>query len=54
MEEAGGLVTDVAGKPLDFTLGRTLKANRGIVGAHRGVHAQVIAAVKAELAKPSP
>ena len=53
MEEAGGLVTDTAGKPLDFTVGRTLKANRGVVGAYRAVHAQVIAAVKAELAKPS-
>jgi 3'(2'), 5'-bisphosphate nucleotidase len=26
--EAGGIVTDADGKPLDFTLGRTLKANK--------------------------
>jgi len=43
--EAGGLVTDMYGKPLDFTLGRTLKSNKGIVAAHKAVHAHVIQAV---------
>ena len=31
VEAAGGRVTDIAGKPLDFTRGRTLSANKGVV-----------------------
>ncbi|KAK4046133.1 3'(2'),5'-bisphosphate nucleotidase [Microbotryomycetes sp. JL201] len=44
--EAGGIVSDMYGKPLDFSLGRTLKGNKGVVAAHRDVHAQVISAVE--------
>ena len=40
------MVTDMNGKPLDFSLGRTLKGNKGVVAAHRDVHAEVIAAVQ--------
>jgi 3'(2'), 5'-bisphosphate nucleotidase len=29
VEEAGGAVTDINGKPLDFSVGRTLKENTG-------------------------
>lgn len=46
VEEAGGRVTDMNGKKLDFTLGRTLKGNKGVVAAHRDVHAKVIEAVQ--------
>ncbi|CEQ41345.1 SPOSA6832_03068 [Sporobolomyces salmonicolor] len=44
--EAGGIVSDMHGKPLDFSLGRTLKGNKGVVAAHRDWHAKVIEAVK--------
>lgn len=44
--EAGGKVSDMNGLPLDFSLGRTLKGNKGVVAAHRDVHATVIAAVR--------
>lgn len=33
------------GKPLDFSLGRTLRGNKGVVAAHKNVHAEVIRAV---------
>ncbi|MBI4581981.1 MAG: 3'(2'),5'-bisphosphate nucleotidase [Planctomycetes bacterium] len=44
--EAGGTVTDVTGKPLDFALGRTLRANKGVVATNGRIHAPVIAAVR--------
>ncbi|KAI8621045.1 hypothetical protein BC830DRAFT_1058606 [Chytriomyces sp. MP71] len=46
VEEAGGVVTDVEGKPLDFGVGRTLKNNKGVVAAGKEIHAEVLAAVK--------
>ncbi|GAA5919149.1 hypothetical protein JCM6882_005500 [Rhodosporidiobolus microsporus] len=46
VEEAGGVVSDMNGKPLDFSLGRTLKGNKGVVAAHRDWHAKVIEAVQ--------
>ncbi len=46
VEEAGGTVTDVDGKPLDFSIGRTLRDNKGVVATNGPVHDQVIAAVK--------
>lgn len=50
VREAGGEVTDVAGNRLDFGIGRTLKANKGVVAAPKAVHPQVLAAVKQVLA----
>ncbi|BGP27536.1 3'(2'),5'-bisphosphate nucleotidase [Rhodotorula toruloides] len=44
--EAGGVVSDMHGKPLDFSLGRTLRGNKGVVAAHRDWHARVIEAVQ--------
>ena len=38
IEEAGGKVTDLDGRPLDFTLGRTLANNRGICGSNGVLH----------------
>ncbi len=45
VEEAGGTVTDITGKPLDFGQGGTLKANRGVVATNGPIHDQVIAAI---------
>jgi len=47
--EAGGRVSDVHGNPLDFSLGRTLRNNVGIVATNGKLHAQVMAAVHAVL-----
>ena len=46
IEEAGGLLTDSEGKPLDFTHGRTLAQNRGLLGANKRLHPQILAALK--------
>ena len=50
VEEAGGVITDSRGRPLDFGVGRTLGTNFGVVAARKEVHAQVIEAVQAVLA----
>lgn len=47
--EAGGRVSDVQGRPLDFSLGRTLKNNKGVVVTNAHLHDQVIAATRAIL-----
>ncbi|MCB9846075.1 MAG: 3'(2'),5'-bisphosphate nucleotidase [Phycisphaeraceae bacterium] len=44
--EAGCLVTDIRGHPLDFSHGRGLEANSGIVCAEPTVHARVIEAIR--------
>ena len=44
--EAGGKVTDCYGKPLDFTVGTTLKENTGIIGTNGKIHDEVLRAVK--------
>lgn len=46
VREAGGEVTDAEGKRLDFSIGRTLKRNKGVVAAPRGVHGKVLEVVK--------
>lgn len=46
VEEAGGTVTDVAGNPLDFSLGRTLANNRGIIATNGRFHDEVVSAVQ--------
>lgn len=45
VEESGGRVTDVTGRPLDFSQGRTLSANRGVVATNGLLHEAVLAAV---------
>jgi 3'(2'), 5'-bisphosphate nucleotidase len=45
--EAGGRVSDVDGLPLDFTTGRRMTANRGIVATAAPIHDEVLAAVRA-------
>jgi 3'(2'), 5'-bisphosphate nucleotidase len=49
IREAGGKVTDVTGARLDFTRGRTLEANRGIVATNGALHERVVAAVRETL-----
>lgn len=42
-EEAGCVVSDIEGKRLDFSRGRKLSGNRGIVVAPKGLHERVLA-----------
>lgn len=46
VEEAGGRVTDVDGNRLDFTHGRALERNRGVVVTNGLLHDRVIAALR--------
>lgn len=46
IEEAGGRVTDVDGRPLDFTCGRKLTGNQGIVATNGALHQAVLAAIQ--------
>ena len=46
VECAGGRVTDVDGKDLDFTRGKTLAANRGVAATSGAIHDQVIEALR--------
>jgi HAL2 family 3'(2'),5'-bisphosphate nucleotidase len=50
VEQAGGRITDVDGKVLDFTHGRKLEANRGIIGTNGPIHDAVLEAVAKTLA----
>ncbi|HSW45709.1 MAG TPA: inositol monophosphatase family protein, partial [Phycisphaerae bacterium] len=44
--EAGGQVTDVCGRPLDFSVGRTLRNNKGVVATNSRLHGPVVAAAR--------
>ncbi|KAI3661410.1 hypothetical protein MP638_003883 [Amoeboaphelidium occidentale] len=46
VREAGGTVTDIDGKPLDFSCGRFLSNNRGVVASNPFTHEKVLAALK--------
>lgn len=47
VEEAGGWVTDLDGKPLDFTVGRMLAENRGILASNGHLHPAALEALRA-------
>ena len=47
LEEAGGRITDLAGKPLDFTQGRSLANNSGICASNGILHDQALKALAA-------
>jgi len=47
--EAGGSVTDVYGKPLDFSIGRGLESNKGVIVTNGTLQAPVLEAVAAVL-----
>ncbi|KAL8742144.1 MAG: hypothetical protein Q9190_005327 [Brigantiaea leucoxantha] len=53
VREAGGEVTDAEGKRLDFSKGRTLTGNKGVVAAPEAIHGKVLEAVKKVLSKKS-
>jgi len=42
LEEAGGRLTDLTGKPLDFSQGRTLKNNRGVLATNGLLHEKIL------------
>ena len=48
VEEAGGQVTDMHGKPLDFSKGAKLVDNQGVVVSNGAIHETVLAALKQE------
>jgi 3'(2'), 5'-bisphosphate nucleotidase len=45
VEEAGGKVTDMYGKPLDFYTGVKMMDNRGVVVSNGAIHAPVLSAL---------
>jgi HAL2 family 3'(2'),5'-bisphosphate nucleotidase len=47
IEEAGGRITDLDGKPLDFSHGRKLEKNRGILATNGYLHGAVLAGLRA-------
>lgn len=46
IEEAGGRVSDIFGKKLDFSIGRTLANNKGVVVTSGKLHDDVVSAVQ--------
>jgi 3'(2'), 5'-bisphosphate nucleotidase len=49
VEEAGGRVSDVEGKPFDITTGQRMTNNRGAVVTAASIHDEVVAAVRSVL-----
>ncbi|ORX35787.1 hypothetical protein BD324DRAFT_581839 [Kockovaella imperatae] len=49
--ESGGICTDMRGNPLNFSKGRTLSVNEGIVAAGKATHPKAIAAVEKALSE---
>jgi len=47
VESAGGRVSDIDGRPLDFGHGRGLEENRGVLATCGAIHQQVVDAVQA-------
>ncbi len=48
VQEAGGQVTDLRGRPLDFTAGRRLTSNLGVVVSNGALHGAALRAVREE------
>ncbi|KAK9478142.1 hypothetical protein V1514DRAFT_331730 [Lipomyces japonicus] len=51
VQEAGGIVTDMYGNELDFSQGRTLKENKGIVAAAKNVQPEILKVVQQVLSE---
>lgn len=47
VEEAGGRVSDIDGRPLDFSRGRSLEDNRGVAATSGRIHDAVLEAIAA-------
>jgi 3'(2'), 5'-bisphosphate nucleotidase len=41
------MVTDLDGKPLDFSTGRTLANNRGVLASNGSLHPEILKALRA-------
>jgi len=54
VEEAGGVVSDADGALLDWTVGRRLTRNRGIIAAPAAIHDAVVAAARSVLGAATP
>ena len=46
VQEAGGIVTDLQGRPLDFSKGHELRENRGVIVTNGLLHADVLKAAQ--------
>ena len=46
IEEAGGRVSDIFGEKLDFSIGRTLANNKGVVVTSGKLHNDVVSAIQ--------
>jgi 3'(2'), 5'-bisphosphate nucleotidase len=46
LEEAGGCISDLDGRPLDFTTGRSLTHNRGILASNGSLHPAALQALR--------
>ncbi len=46
VQEAGGRVTDIEGRPVDFTHGEKLEANHGILATNGPLHDRVLEAIR--------
>ena len=46
VREAGGTVTDSSGKPLDFSVGKKLLENKGVLATNGAIHEAVLQAVR--------
>ncbi len=51
VKEAGGTVTDSSGKPLDFSVGKKLHENKGILATNGVIHEAVLRAVEKIVSK---
>ena len=49
IQEAGGTVTDIDGRKLDFSLGRELTNNKGVIVSNGQFHTEILAAVQSVL-----
>lgn len=47
LDEAGGKISDIDGKPLDFSTGRSLTQNRGILASNGPIHTAALTALAA-------
>jgi 3'(2'), 5'-bisphosphate nucleotidase len=47
LEEAGGKLTDLSGTPLDFTQGRLLTKNRGVLATNGLLHEKILRGLEA-------
>lgn len=51
VREAGGTVTDSSGKPLDFSVGKKLRENKGVLATNGIIHEAVLRAVEKTVSK---